>query len=85
LIWWQRQESAKMLLKWVFLFAIAYIAYRYWARVSVSRAPAQRPPHIEQMLECAYCGIRFPESEAVRNEDRFFCGEQHYASWKQNH
>ena len=74
-----------MLLKWFFLFAIACIAYRYWSRVPVASTSAQRSPNIEQMLECADCNIRFPESEAVRSEGEIFCSQQHYASWKKNH
>jgi uncharacterized protein len=74
-----------MLLKWFFLFAIAYIVYRYWSRVSVTRASTKLKPNVEQMLECAQCGVCFPESEAVRSADKVFCSEQHCASWKQNH
>jgi len=69
----------------LFLFVLAYIAYRYWSLGSAKRAPDPLAPNIEQMLECIHCGIRLPENEAVGREGKVFCSEQHYASWKQNH
>jgi uncharacterized protein len=31
----------------------------------------------EPMLSCAQCGVHVPESEGVRDGDRFFCCEEH--------
>jgi uncharacterized protein len=62
------------MLKWFLIFAIAWIIYRYLTRPP---ARSQQPESAEKMLECAECGVRFPESEAVRADDRVFCSEAH--------
>ncbi|AYH45484.1 PP0621 family protein [Azoarcus sp. DN11] len=31
----------------------------------------------ERMVGCDHCGIHVPESEGVRDGDRFFCCEEH--------
>ena len=38
----------------------------------------QRPgKQVENMVECAHCGIHLPENEAIRDGDTFYCCEQH--------
>lgn len=31
----------------------------------------------ERMVACDHCGVHVPESEGVRDGDRFFCCEEH--------
>jgi uncharacterized protein len=31
----------------------------------------------EQMVNCGHCGLYLPQSEAVREGDRFFCCAEH--------
>ena len=38
-------------------------------------APVANP--VESMVACAHCGINLPESEALADCGRFFCGEAH--------
>lgn len=38
---------------------------------------ASRGNSPERMLGCDHCGIHVPESEGVRDGERFFCCEEH--------
>lgn len=31
----------------------------------------------ERIIECAHCGLNVPESEGVRDDDRFYCSDAH--------
>ncbi|MDF1643624.1 MAG: PP0621 family protein [Pseudomonadales bacterium] len=37
----------------------------------------------EQMVPCRYCGVHLPKSEAIGNNDVFFCSEEHQKISKQ--
>ena len=42
------------------------------------RASDQRPKdRVENMVECAHCGLHLPENEAIRDGEQFFCSKQH--------
>ena len=73
------------MLKWILLFAVALIAYRYIQRFSVVESKSKDSSSAEQMLECAFCQVRFPESEVIRNDGRNFCCQQHCSAWKPEH
>lgn len=60
--------------------AVAYLLLRS-KKLASRRAPMEvRRKSIdgEKMLDCARCGLRFPESEAVRGADgRSYCCDEH--------
>jgi len=62
------------LLLFVCVVAIIYV---------VLRAPARReekkplPGQPQPMVRCAFCGVHFPESEAIHGDERIFCCEAH--------
>lgn len=68
----------------IFLLALWGI---WWVRRAVKRADegrkaagkqaADTAPGVEHMVECAHCGVHVPETEGVRDGDRFFCSEAH--------
>jgi hypothetical protein len=78
-----------MLLKWLLLFAFAYVAYRWWSQISPSSRGKNTQVGSEQMLTCEQCGVHFPQSEAVIDQEvgttTVFCCEKHRISWKQSH
>ncbi|MDE2389665.1 MAG: hypothetical protein KGN35_11420, partial [Betaproteobacteria bacterium] len=52
----------------------------YW--VIKMRAPKQRndvppPESVEDMVNCAHCGVYLPKSEAVCGHQKFFCSREH--------
>ena len=71
------------MLKWLFLFALGYVAYRWLSHASASKSSSPTQERVEQMVKCAQCGIHFPQNEAVLDEGHHFCCEQHCAAWKQ--
>ncbi|TAH41749.1 MAG: hypothetical protein EYC67_17160 [Betaproteobacteria bacterium] len=68
----------------IFLLALWGI---WWVRRALKRAGDRRKAGgdqaatpgrgVEHMVECAHCGIHVPETEGVREGDRFFCSEAH--------
>jgi len=34
-------------------------------------------PAIAKMVACAHCGVHVPESEAIQDNDRFYCSQEH--------
>ena len=42
---------------------------------AAARGPADAPP--EAMVDCAWCGLHFPASEAVRDGGRLYCCAAH--------
>jgi uncharacterized protein len=40
------------------------------------KSPPDKPA-VAKMVACAHCGVHIPESEAVRDGDRYYCSEEH--------
>ena len=36
-----------------------------------------------RMVKCAQCGVHLPESEAIQQEQQFFCNKDHLLTWQQ--
>ncbi|MBI5782369.1 MAG: hypothetical protein HZA69_01350 [Gammaproteobacteria bacterium] len=41
------------------------------------RTPPTDKPVVARMVACAHCGVHIPESEAVRDGDKYYCCEEH--------
>jgi AmpD protein len=76
------------LFKWLLIFAGAYLFYRWIngkkhtleSRSNFSRAnpdKAQKAIEPEAMVLCQYCQVHLPKSEAIVNEQRFYCSREH--------
>lgn len=74
-----------MLLRFLVLLVVVLAAV-WWIRAALARsgrraddAPRARrqPAAPERMLECTHCGILVPESEGVREAERFYCCADH--------
>ncbi len=62
------------------IFYILIAALIYW--IFKSRRPKQKDTEVlqetaEDMVNCSYCGIYLPKSEAVGNHDKYFCCNEH--------
>ncbi|NMG29032.1 PP0621 family protein [Aromatoleum evansii] len=44
---------------------------------SAGKQTGERKGVPERMVSCDHCGVHVPESEGVRDGDRFFCCEEH--------
>ncbi len=62
------------------IFYILIAALIYW--IIKSRRLKQKETEVlqesaEDMVNCAYCGVYLPKSEAVGNHDKYFCCNEH--------
>ena len=66
------------LLAWLLLGLLVVWAIR--SKKSTIHAEKSEVPRLsepELMVQCDYCGVHFPASEAVRQDDMAFCSEEH--------
>ena len=64
--------------KFILFLVLAFLAYMVIkGAVRRSRPPAagDRPP--EHMVACEHCGVNLPRSEALEEDGRFYCSEEH--------
>ena len=76
------------MLKWLFLFAGAYLLY-LWIKSKnqiQSKSQPDRKPSVdkarkeskpEAMVPCQYCHVYLPKAEAIVFDERFYCSKQH--------
>ena len=61
----------------IILFGV-WLVIQIIKRSFASSARATRTkPAIAKMVACAHCGVHVPESEAVRDDNRFYCSPEH--------
>ena len=81
-------NGPKILIKWLLLFVGAVVFFRWMKRKSLSQAgqsPTDSPlpkkasklATPEQMVQCHYCQVHLPKSEAFANDGRFYCSQTH--------
>lgn len=46
------------------------------ALASRRKSPSDKPA-VAKMVACARCGVHIPESEAVRDGNKYYCSEEH--------
>jgi uncharacterized protein len=67
--------------KLILLLVLGFLAYLVFK--GFQRAAARRKrnedgsPSSERMVACARCGVHLPESEAIEDDGRRFCSEEH--------
>jgi hypothetical protein len=54
---------------------VAYMVIKGAARRSRPPAASDSPP--EHMVACGRCGVNLPKSEALEEDGRFYCSEEH--------
>ena len=64
------------LIVFLFLGFVAYLLVKNLKRRAVGRdREAARP--VESMVVCARCAVHVPQTEAITDHGRYFCGEAH--------
>ncbi len=64
----------KIILFLVLAFAV-YMVVKGAVRRNQPPAVDDRPP--ERMVACGRCGVNVPRSEALEEDGRFYCSEEH--------
>ena len=60
------------------LLALAiYLAWRFIQRKQLPRQDTKSGPLRLPMVSCATCGLHLPREEALVEDDRYFCCEEH--------
>ena len=74
------------LLLFILLAVVGVIVWRKFKRQIMQHTErtqsGERVP--ERVVSCAYCQVHVPESEAVRAEERYFCGVEHRDAFRRN-
>jgi uncharacterized protein len=62
------------LLLLVFVFGLIYLAFKYYAKSSSTKADSV---DAEDMVCCARCGVHLPKSQSINSDGKFFCCQSH--------
>jgi len=65
---------SKLLLLILVIVAAWWLAKGFRRKDAAGNASEAAP---EQMVNCSHCGLYLPQSEAIREGDRFFCCAEH--------
>ena len=65
---------SKLLLLILVIVAAWWLAKGFRRKDAAGNASEAAP---EQMVNCGHCGLYLPQSEAIREGDRFFCCAEH--------
>jgi len=64
--------------KIILFLVLAFVAYMVVKGALRRRRPptaGDRPP--ERMVACGHCGVNLPTSEALEEDGRFYCSDEH--------
>lgn len=64
------------------IIAIALIGFAFWAlrklrRRIVTNLSRQAEPVFEKTVQCAQCGVYVSLQQAIKRNDRYYCGTGH--------
>ena len=68
------------LFRLLFWIAIIFAAIWVWRRyISAPKRPRQPPREDEPapMVRCAHCGVHIPQTEALTQDQRWYCSQKH--------
>ena len=66
------------LLRIIIILIGLWLVLQIIKRARIARQnPAPGPPPVAKMVSCDHCGVHVPESEAIRNNDKLYCCEEH--------
>lgn len=61
----------------IFLIWLAYYFVRRLLKASQNKATRDKARKLENMVQCARCGLHVPEQEALRSHERYYCSAAH--------
>lgn len=61
----------------IFLIWLAYYFVRRLLKASQNKATRDNPRKLENMVQCARCGLHVPEQEAIKSHERYYCSAAH--------
>lgn len=61
------------------IVAVVYLLVRSFRRNTPSGQDSQP---VEDMVQCAHCGVHLPRGESIQSEGHFFCGIGHRDAYR---
>lgn len=90
LFWKSFFREHDVLIKWLLLFAGAAVLYLWikgkkQSKLNTDEAAKVKAEHNkvaepEVIIQCQQCSVHLPKSEAIKQEDRFYCSQEHLNS-----
>lgn len=71
------------LFRLLIILAIAFLAYRLfrtWQRSIARSSQGPKPKtnkQVENVVRCHHCQLHIPEAEAIQQNGRYYCSQQH--------
>ncbi|ERI54415.1 PP0621 family protein [Pseudomonas sp. NPDC077186] len=66
------------LFRLLFWIAVIFAAIWIWRRfVSKPKRPRPREDAAAPMVRCAHCGVHVPQSQALSQDQRWYCSQAH--------
>jgi len=66
----------------IIVAAIVLVVLIIRNRLRAANAPAPRPHRQVDSVQCSHCRQYLPATAAVRQDDRFFCNQEHLDAWR---
>lgn len=57
---------------------------RHFLSSPAKKAPPRPMPHQGTMVRCEQCGLHLPAPEAFRDEDKYFCSNNHLEDYRRS-
>ncbi len=73
------------ILFFLLLAAVAWIWFVRKPRKSGATRPEAARASVERIVQCAHCGLRVPEGEALGAGDDHYCCEEHRDAHRRQH
>lgn len=80
-------RTVARLLLFILLAVVGVLVWRNFKRQLMQRQDKAGQPAAaksERVISCAYCQVHVPESEAVGQDGRFFCCDEHRDAYRRN-
>lgn len=67
------------------IVAIVWILRGFLRRSQIGQNTPPAKGDNKNMVQCEQCGTYLPSDDAIDQNGRFFCGQQHLRDWKDSH
>lgn len=66
------------------LWGIFLIGRHFWRQNQLKGSNSKQVKSVDS-VQCAYCGLHLPKTEAINKDDSYFCSKAHLQAAKKQH
>ena len=67
------------------IFLLIWLIFRLIRiKMDKRRMVIKKPPKIDDIKQCSYCGVHVPAKDAIQSENKFYCNSEHLSLDSQN-